>query len=102
MRISTGMSCWLWMHGTLGAVAQELGPRAINSLRVLAAILLVTMLCALIYVLRRMREMKDEPHARGPTPPARANHILIFVACAVIFVAACVLLFLVAKSGSAI
>ncbi len=86
---------------TVAAFAQELGPRAITSLRMLAAILLVTLVCGLIYVLQNLRDLKAQPTS-GERPMRRANHIVIFVVCAVMFVAACVLLFLVAKAGSPI
>ena len=80
----------------VGAVL-DASPAAIASLRMIAAIVLVTMLCGLIYLLRNLRDLKAEAGPRAQTTRSRANHIMIFVACAVVFGAACVLLFLVAK-----
>ena len=92
----------LLIHDTLSAFSQELGPRAVTSLRVLAAVVLVTLVCGLIYVLRNIRSLKAGPSREAETPSPRPNHIIIFVACAVMFAAACVLLFLVAKAGAPI
>lgn len=68
------------------------------SLRVLAAIILVVMICGLIYVLRNTKSLKAETSAREKTATRQANYILIFVACALMFVLACVFLYLVARA----
>jgi hypothetical protein len=96
------MTSSLLIMDKVAALADELGPRAIMSLRVLAAVVLVTMLCGLIHVLRNIRSMRAEPGPRGENATASVNHIMIFVGCAVVFAAACALLYLVAKSGSPI
>jgi len=89
-------------HDLLVALADELSPRAITSLRILAAVVLVTLLCGLFYVLRNLRDLKADRGGAAETPLRRANYFLIFIACAVMFLAACVFLFLVAKAGSPI
>lgn len=68
-------------------------------LRVLAAIMLVGILCTFIYVLRHLSKIKNEladddivPDEKGP----RNN--MIFIVCAVAFIAVCLLLFLVVKA----
>ncbi len=68
-------------------------------LRVFAAILLVAILCAVVYVLRHLTKVKQEiadddllPTERGP----RNN--MVFIVCAVTFVAVCLLLFLLVKA----
>jgi hypothetical protein len=90
----------LFLPEPLAAVVSELGPRAVSSLRMIAAILLVTVLCGLVYVLRNLRGLKAEPGPNAKSPPLRTNHVMIFLLCAAVFAAACVLLFLVAKAGS--
>ena len=68
-------------------------------LRVFAAILLVGILCALIYVLRHLagvkKELKDDDVLRTERGP-RNN--MIFIVCAVTFIAVCLLLFLLLKA----
>lgn len=83
----------------LSAILLQAGPTAQTaSLRILAAIILVVMICGLIYVLRNVKSLKAETRARETTPTRQASYIMIFVACTVVFVLACVFLYLVARA----
>ena len=68
------------------------------SLRMLAAILLLVLVCGLVYVLLQVKSFKAEAskEARGMWQPGTRSNVM-FVICALAFLAICVLLFLVAK-----
>ena len=61
------------------------------SFRVLAAVLLVVLICGLLYVLRHLKSF-------SAPQKGRASSYVIFVGCAVTFVVVCLLLYLVAKA----
>ena len=69
------------------------------SLRMLAAILLLVLLCGLFYVLLHVKSFKAEVNkgARGLSRPGARSNVM-FIACALAFVVICILLFLVAKA----
>ncbi|HEV3410563.1 MAG TPA: hypothetical protein VG095_09720 [Chthoniobacterales bacterium] len=68
------------------------------SLRMIAAILLVVLLCGLIYVLRNIRSLRVEVAGNERVGKRGRDRTLIFVAFAVTFVLVCLLLFLVARA----
>ena len=63
------------------------------SLKILAAILLVVLICGLIYVLRNFATLKTDENSQALRGP-RNN--FIFIACATTFAVVCLLLYLVA------
>ena len=71
---------------------------SIASLRMIAAILLVVLLCGLIYVLRNVRTLRVEVSGRDSIGKRGRDRTLIFIACAVTFVLVCLLLFFVARA----
>jgi hypothetical protein len=77
----------------------QAAPPALAPVRVLAAMLLVLLLCGLIYVLRHVKSLKAEIKANDVMPTLRGpRNNMIFIACALTFVIVCLLLFLVAKA----
>ncbi len=78
----------------LQVAADRLAP-----IRILAAILLVGLLCGLIYVLRHLKNLNAEIRADDLVPAGRGpRNNMIFIACAVVFVVTCLLLFLIVKA----
>lgn len=68
-------------------------------LRVLAAILLVAMICGVIYLVRHFARVKREIIADDLVPAQRGpRNNMILVVCALTFVAFCLLLFLLVKA----
>ena len=80
-----------------GALVQTT-PEAANSFRLIAATVLVMVLCGLIYALRNLRSLKAETGSSTSGGGRRTNHIMIFVACVVVFAIACFLLFRMATA----
>ncbi|HEY0369026.1 MAG TPA: hypothetical protein VGC85_05475 [Chthoniobacterales bacterium] len=68
-------------------------------LRVFAAILLVLILSTVIYVLRHLTKVKEELREDDIVPTERgARDNMLFLVCAVTFLAVCLLLFLLVKA----
>jgi hypothetical protein len=63
------------------------------SARILAAVVLVGMICGLLYVLRHLRTMKIELGGKNEATKRDRYALLIFAGCTIIFFAACLLLY---------
>ena len=68
------------------------------SFRVIAAIVLVALICGLIYVLRNVRSLKVEVLPTDKIGKRGRDRTMIFIGCAVTFVVVCVLLFVMARA----
>ncbi len=86
------------VHHLLGELLVQTTPQAENALRLIAATVLVMIVCGLIYVLRHVRSLKAEAGSGDNSGRRRADYIMIFVASVVIFAIACFLLFRMATA----
>jgi hypothetical protein len=68
------------------------------SLRVIAAIVLVVMICGVLYVLRNLKNLRAEIRPSEMIGRRGRDRTMIFIGCAMAFVVICLLLFLVAKA----